>query len=211
MSNTQSGCGGVHPATRIFLWLCLLVLLPALPPLILAALAVCCCLLLPFHALARRYLWRTRMLLLVLLVVLPWTTPGVFVWPDLASLSPTREGVAAAARHSGHAAVALVGLALALGGLDLQGRLTAFVSFLLPLHHAGLPVERLAVRLVLTLQQLEVAPARRGWHQWSAAWQSALQTDVEPHWVELDVRPWRVIDYVLAGVASAGVLLCVGR
>lgn len=209
MKVNLSGCGALHPATRIFLCVCLLLLLPFLSEMQLTGLSLLALLLLPVLALARRYLWRTRWLLLMLALVLPWTTPGVYVWP--AHWSPTTQGLHVAWQQVRRCVLVLVALGAAMHGLDQQRRLQAFLGFLWPLARLGLPVERLAVRLALTLDFLEQAPPRRSWQQWLDAWQDELRRPLSPQTVDIELGRWSWCDAMLCGAALTGVVWCVGR
>lgn len=206
----SSGCVGLHPATRIFLWVCLALAVPQLGSASVHGMAAACMIVALFSPLARRFLWRTRFLFLALALVLPWTTPGIYAIAALGVMSPTHEGLLLAVGQLERSAIVLVALSLALSGLDMAGRLRAVLGFLQPLARAGLPLERLAVRLVLTLQQLEQAPPRRRWQEWQAAWSDALTVEVAPTVLDIEVGRWRLLDYLSVVLAVGGVVLCVG-
>lgn len=209
----SSGCVGLHPATRIFLWVCLALAVPQLYAAVLHMTAVVCMVVALFSPLARRFLWRTRFLFLALALILPWTTPGVYAVAALGIMSPTHEGLLLAVGQLERSCIVLVSLSLALSGLDTAARLRALLGFLQPLARTGLPVERLAVRLVLTLQRVEQEPSRRRWQEWQAAWNDALTVELAPTVLDIEVGQWQLQDYlsiVLAVVALGGVVLCVG-
>lgn len=209
----SSGCVGLHPATRIFLWVCLALTVTQVDGTVLHLMAVTAVGIALMSPLARRFLWRTRFLFIALGLVLPWTTPGIYAVSALGLFSPTVEGLLAASGQLERSCIVLVGLSLAMSRLDVAGRLCAVISFMQPLARAGLPVERLAVRLVLTLQSLEQVPPRRRWQDWRNAWSEALTAEVPPVVLELDLGRWRLCDYlcvVVAVVAVGGIVLCVG-
>ena len=168
-------------------------------------------LLLPAAAVARRIVWRSRIILLGIVLIYTWTSPGVLLWPDLSLFSPTREGWAAGSQQVLRMLVALVSLGWALSGLQREQRFTGFVALLHPWHRLGLPVERIAVRLALTLSWLDALPARMRWSEWRDAWAQAVAADGQSDVVSIELGAFAWQDYALQVLAVAGVVLCVWR
>lgn len=215
MSENQSGCVGLHPATRIFLWVSLIIGQSYLLGFSLYVLAAFLFLfmLTPLGVFARRILWRSRFLLATLLIVYPWTTPGVYVFDFMGGGSPTYEGSRLAGQQLLHTGVVLVGLGWAQGGLSMNKRLESMLFWVMPLHYLGVPIERLVVRLALTLQLLEIAPQHTSWSGWRSAWQAVLTTQSlssSGQEIIVEIAPLHRIDYWVMVLASCGVVLCVG-
>lgn len=150
-----------HPASLILLWLALLAatasrgglpLLLVTLILVLAALAVAA-------AHLRRLLRRSRWLLLTLFVLFAWMTPGTpLLWlPGISS-----EGLHLAAEHVLRLVLALAALALVLQVLSPVALVAGIRSLLAPLARLGLPRDRIAVRLALTLEEVERARGAAG-------------------------------------------------
>ena len=94
---------------------------------------------------------RLRWLLLSLLVVYGWFTPGAALWPALGAGAPTIEGLSEGLQRA--SALLLIALAaqLLMGSIARPQLLAALYWLALPLRVLGLSRERLALRLVLTL------------------------------------------------------------
>jgi len=145
-----------HPVSLILLWLALLVaaaarngLLLALVCLALVALAFVAA---PMHL--RRLLRRSRWLLLTLFMLFAWMTPGTPLgWVPGMSI----EGLQLAAEHVIRLLLALAALALILQLLSPVELVAGMRSLLAPLALFGLPRDRIAVRLALTLEEVERA------------------------------------------------------
>jgi energy-coupling factor transport system permease protein len=95
---------------------------------------------------------RLRWLLISLLLVYGWFTPGAALWPALGALAPTQEGLSEGLRRVG--ALLLIALAaqLLMLATPRPQLLTAFYWLARPLRIIGVSRERLAVRLALTLE-----------------------------------------------------------
>lgn len=110
---------------------------------------------LPRGARVGRLIWRTRWLFLVLVLGYAYSLPGAPLWPALDAWSPSVEG----ARHGALQALRLLALLLWLDALVLRldaGRLLGgLYALLAPLARVGVPAERAALRLGLTLQAIE--------------------------------------------------------
>lgn len=95
---------------------------------------------------------RLRWLLISLLVVYGWFTPGIALWPALGAATPTQEGLSEGLLRGG--ALLLIALAAQLLMLATpRPQLLAALYWLArPLRMIGVSRERLAVRLALTLE-----------------------------------------------------------
>jgi energy-coupling factor transport system permease protein len=146
-----------HPATIIFLWGCLTVAMQSLQAtgLLLAGVPL---LLLGFALSSARLatlLRRTRWIMLSLLLIYGYATPGVALWIPLAEFSPTVEGLTDGLLQLCRLVFALAGLAILLGLLSQQQLIGGLYTLAYPLRYVGLSRARLAVRLALTLHYAE--------------------------------------------------------
>jgi energy-coupling factor transporter transmembrane protein EcfT len=157
----------MHPGAALFLWVALVVLLQTLsgPPLWLVTglwLGVAGWLSFPT---LRRLVRRIRFLLLAILILFAWMTPGQAALPLWTTLGPTREGLLLAADHGLRlvGVVALVALLLGRGGRDFV--VSGLYALMAPCRLLGLSRDRLAVRLLLVLRHAESSPPD-GWRHW---------------------------------------------
>jgi len=129
----------------------------------------------------RRALWRLRWLLLSVAVLYLGMTPGDPLWTDAPAWLPSREGLALGLERAAVLALLALAAVWVLEG-GREGLVGALGWLTRPLARLGLPAERLALRLVLTLEEVEggglreqaaarlprhaPAPSRRGWRAW---------------------------------------------
>lgn len=148
-----------HPAVSILLWACLTVAVQSLHtvgllltgvPLLLVACVLSA-------ARLRMLLRRTRWIMLSLLLIYAYATPGEAVWAQLAEFSPTYEGLFDGMLQLGRLACALAGLAILLTLLSQQQLVSGLYTLAYPLRYVGMSRERIAVRLALTLHYAESA------------------------------------------------------
>ena len=153
-----------HPATRLLVWLLLLLAVQCLSGTALAA-AFLCIPLLGRKALRRsaKLIWRARWLLLTLLLVFSWAVAGTPLWDGPAS--PTREGLQEALGHLARLLLVLVAVATFLETMPLTDLLAATHTWLRPLRHVGIEAERGVVRLMLVLRYVETLPRPRDWRR----------------------------------------------
>jgi energy-coupling factor transporter transmembrane protein EcfT len=157
----------MHPGSALFLWMALVVLLQALsglPLWIISALWLGIAGQTSLPTL-RRLLRRIRFLLLAILILFAWMTPGQAFFPLWTFLGPTREGLLLAVDHGLRlvGVVALVALLLGRGGRDFV--VSGLYALMAPCALIGLSRDRLAVRLLLVLRHAENPPAG-GWRHW---------------------------------------------
>ncbi|MBS0346510.1 MAG: hypothetical protein JSR69_08610 [Proteobacteria bacterium] len=155
---------GLHPATRLVAWAALVVLAqlargPWLWGLGLVVLVVA--VLFARHR-AWRLVKRVRVLLLVLWVLFALFTPGELVIPFLGSVGPTQEGLWAASMHCVQLLVVVLLVAVLLETTREQDLVAGLMVLAKPLRGLGLPVDRLAVRVLLVFRYVERPPAG-GW------------------------------------------------
>jgi len=193
----------LHPLTRILVLLLLAVLLQWLPPLGLSSvlggglviLAGLC-----YPALLKKMLYRSRWLLLTLLLVYAFTTPGEYVaaWPF--ELAPTHEGLASGLLQAGRLITMLAGLSLLLGSTPRERLMAGIYLLLQPLRLLGLSPQRFTARLWLTLHYAEQAPQRVRGLKWAELWQFEQQEPVaENETLALEMPAFSWLDGLLLG------------
>jgi energy-coupling factor transport system permease protein len=109
-----------------------------------------------------RLLRRVRWLLLFLLLIFAFNTPGEYVkqWPlDVGqAFAPTYEGLSAGLLQTAKLCIMLAGLALLLATTNRENLIAGFYLLASPLRIIKLSPERFAARLWLTLHYVEQAP-----------------------------------------------------
>lgn len=198
-----------HPAVQILVWIMLALLVQRLQGF---ALLVTCVVLiaLALRSCAEQMLSlirRTRWIMVVLLFIYAYTTPGAAVFAQFGTLSPTWEGLSDGATQLGRLLSVLAGLAILLTLLSQASLISGLYSLMYPLRWFGLSRERFAVRLALTLENAE--PAMRDTaNDWRATIGDALKPDTSgTSHIELDVQAFGLID---ALVLLASVVLLIG-
>jgi energy-coupling factor transporter transmembrane protein EcfT len=153
----------MHPTTRLVVWFSLLIAGQALDGLFILAI------LLTLPAFGRdvvqhwqRLAWNTRWLILSLFAILSWGGLGEPAWPG--PLAPTREGLDSALLHVARLLLVLMAVAVLRRWLPLPHLLRGIHGVLRPIRRCGVDTDRLLVRLVLVLQQVDtLAPSLRDW------------------------------------------------
>jgi len=135
-------------------------------------------------------IWRTRWLLLSLLIIFPWGIAGHPLWSGVGS--PTHEGVLEALTHLGRLLLVLTTVAAFLETMPLPDLLAATHILLKPLRGFGLDPDRGVVRLMLVLRYVETLPRPRDWRSLLEA--PSLNVSER---VEVDDHPLRWSDYGL--------------
>lgn len=169
-----------HPAIQILIWITLSIAAQALsaPGLLLMTVVL-------FFVAAKldsRQLFslirRTRWILLSLLLVYAYSSPGVALVTELGRYSPTQEGLTDGLMQLGRLLSMLSGLAILLSLLTQAQFISGIYTLAYPLNWFGGSRERVAVRLALTLQYAE--PTMRDTAaDWRRAINGALQTPLE--------------------------------
>lgn len=146
-----------HPATAVLLWLFFMVWIMHVGESVLSAMSVL--ILLGFTKNARqqfmRYIRRSRWLLLVLLLMHAYSIPGAALWPMLGIYSPSQVGMYSGLLQSWRLLLMLAILAVLMTRLSREALLLGMYTVLTPLSYIGLPAERIAVRIWLTMHYAE--------------------------------------------------------
>ncbi|MBL8473436.1 MAG: hypothetical protein KF778_00820 [Rhodocyclaceae bacterium] len=198
---------GLHPASTILAWLALATSLSRLSGLSLAlALLVllCAAFVLARHRLVR-LIRRARFLLLSLVAVFAWASPGQYMFPAAGAFSPTLEGAHLALAHVAIIVAMLSMVALLLELLppvELASGCATLIGRALPVRGAD---ERLLARLCLVMEYVE-GPAVH-WRDWLNG--AAMPQEGPP--LQVPDFIWRGRDSLVGGLsllaAAAAVLM----
>lgn len=184
-----------HPASLLLFWAFLALALQQL------ALRELACALLPailfaaFLARARCVflLRKTRWVLLTMLLLFLWGTPGEYIaWLPLA----TWEGLQQAAEHVLRLLILLLLLALLLQIMSKERLVEGLHSLLYPLRWFGFDRNRIALRLLLVMRHIENPAPAAGWRHWLE------EEDAAPVRIDLQTHAWRWPDYALVAALT---------
>ncbi|MDR2031317.1 MAG: energy-coupling factor transporter transmembrane protein EcfT [Azoarcus sp.] len=124
------------------------------------------------HARCARLLVRVRALLLAIVVLFAWFTPGEAVFVDWPRLGPSREGCLLALVQGGRLLAIVCGTAVLLARMPSGRLVSGLYALARPCACFGLPAEKVALRLLLVLRYVEEARldghggGDRGWRYW---------------------------------------------
>lgn len=171
----------LHPATRIVLWILFAVVLAVMDwrglAMTTALLAVALAGLRDRTCLAM--LRRARWLLLSLLLIYGFATPGAELTVGGVPLLMSREGLQSGAVQAWRLVAMIAGLALLLALTPAPQLIAGIYAILSPLRATGVQPERAAVRLSLTLDYAR-ALGRPKEKSWREALMNALEPDSDP-------------------------------
>jgi len=192
-----------HPAAQILTWCLLVAIMQFLTLeilLVAAGFVLLFALLRSAHKLMQ-LLRRTRWIMLSLLLIYAYSTPGQPLLDALGMFSPSREGLSDGVLQLTRLLAALAGLAILLDRLHRQQLIAGLYTLFAPLQLIGVSRERVAVRLALTLHYAEVAMLRE-----THTWQDNLRSLFEPHdetskQMELTLYRFGISDGLLVGFA----------
>lgn len=168
----------IHPAAQILTWCLTVASLQLMTPgalLVATGLILLCAFSLSGHKFIQ-LVRRTRWIMLSLLLVYAYSTPGQPLSDALGVFSPSREGLSDGVLQLARLLAALAGLAILLDRLHRQHLIAGLYTLFAPLYWLGISRERIAVRLALTLHYAEVAILRG-----RVGWQDTLGSLFEPH------------------------------
>lgn len=171
----------VHPTTQILSW-CLSVFILqrlAITVLLLVTLMIVLLALRLSPRKLMQLLKRTRWVMLSILLIYAYTTPGHALWNALGLYSPTLEGLYDGASQGLRLLAALSGLAVLLDRLHRNQLISGLYTLFAPLGWLRISRERLAVRLALTLHYAEIAMLKK------QTWQQMLQALFKPQLDEM--------------------------
>lgn len=192
----------MHPALRIVGLVLLAVVMQfmAVVPLVLAGGMVIVVALSGCRQLFLGMLRRSKWLLLTVLLIFSFSTPGQYVhgWP--VEFAPTYEGFESGAMQLMRLITMLAGLSVLLRATRQDALMAGIYTLLRPLGECGLPVERFTARLWLTLDYVERTPENS-----ASRW---LMQDFADHvgfegnrpLIRLEVPAWTTYDSLAACV-----------
>ena len=151
---------------------------------------------------ARHLVWRSRWLLLTLVLVLSWGVPGEALWGW--SWGPTKEGLLAAALHALRLILSLVLVAGLLNSLPGKSFLTGLYVLSSPLRSCGVPCERGLLRMMLVLRLVDDAKVR-DWRVLLHEGENGLFSKESE--LEIESIPMKFTDKLLIGFSL--LLVCV--
>lgn len=188
----------MHPALLILTWCVFVSYMQRAPFVVLVVLAILTLVMGWWLAGSRlaQLIRRTRWIMVSLLCIYAYSTPGQPLLPALASWSPVYEGLQDGATQLLRLLAALASLAVLLDGLHRLELISGLYSLFAPLRYIGLSRERCAIRLALTLHYAEVAMLRS-----HARWQDALHglldtQEVAQQHITLPLHAWTRRDIV---------------
>ncbi len=188
-----------HPSALLLAWMSYALALQWMPVAWVIFLALLCLLVSELFARNRshRLLVRARWLLLSLMVLFIFLTPGEYLPGVPGSLGMTHEGLLAAGEHCGRLIAMLASLALLHECIGTQGLLAGLYCLMGPCKWRRMTV----VRLMLVLECAEQKQV--------ASWRDWLKEGDAPHELtacQLEISSMQVRDWML--VVVLGVLLC---
>jgi len=202
----------IHPATKILLWLgfALAVQWFEFTELSLVSVFIVLSMLLASAlAEALSMLRRVRWLLLSLMMIYAFATPGDLFFSLLGTYSPTLQGLQGGALQAWRLALLLLALALLLHSCPRESLLSGLYVLMRPFRVIGLNPERVAVRLWLTLHY-----AQQQSRQKMQAWRDELRAALDPApeaalhvTLELFAFTWRDAMALATGMLMLGTAL----
>lgn len=196
----------IHPAAILLCWLMAALAVQFLPlvPLLLVALPAAALLTWLERTGVGQSLRRMRWLLLALWLTMGWSVPGNALFD--AAWSPTREGLTEGFQHVLRLLMLVWLIRCVWLLVGREGVLAGLLFLLRPAEWLGLPAERLALRLCLTLlyaEQLLSSSPPKGWGGWRRLMAEAMALPA-PDGVQLRVYRWGLPDGVVLAVAATG-------
>ena len=203
----------LHPASLILIWLAFAFCVPLLRPVELAAVVLLCSLplLLRHSTHYLKLLRRSRWLLISLILVYAFVTPGVAAVAVLGAYSPSREGLLSGGFQALRLLALLATLALFLATTSRDRILEGLYFLLRPFALIGVDVDRVASRIWLTLHYAEKAEkAEKAGLRRSGEWRERLHAALygsgqEIVSIKLEIGSLSRLDY--AALLCSGLVL----
>lgn len=141
----------LHPAHRLLIWGIFILLMAHVSFYVLCVISIIVLLLALVLApkSIKRSFYRIRWLLITMLVIFAWSTPGVYVFSSW--YAPTLEGVYDGCEQALRLMVVIASLQIVLFGVNQMGLLSACYYLLYPLRWLGIDSHIFSLRLGLTL------------------------------------------------------------
>ena len=199
MATTVQSRRELNPAVSILSWLILGLAFEIATPRQLAWLAVPAILLLAHRDAALRFsrlLWKARWLWLALILIYAWTVPGSLLWPS--DFSPTSEGLLAGLERVARLVLMLAALSRMLAEFSAYQLAAGIYLLAKPFGSLGVDRRALAVRIALTLAQLEQPGSKRNW--W-AELKAAAEPAAGPDEIRMQVADIGLADAWMLGIA----------
>lgn len=199
----------MHPSLRMLLLMLLAIIVQFMDLRSLAvAGAILVAMAMYWHVgLLRKIMYRSRWLLLTLLLIYAFTTPGEYLkgWnPDYA---PTYEGISQGLLQAGRLAMMLAGLAILLGTTPRHALMAGIFLLLRPLRLIGISPDRFTARLWLTLHYVEQEPPGDHGTFWSRFNRADGRDQATPiEHVRIALPPFTRLDWallILIGLVAA--------
>jgi energy-coupling factor transporter transmembrane protein EcfT len=198
-----------HPAMFILSWVLLAIVMQSLHAkelLLLGALLMAVALKLSagrLHVLLRR----TRWIMLSLMLVYGYVTPGEALWTQAGMLSPTQQGLLDGLLQLSRLVFMLAALSVVLNTLSRQQLIGGLYTLMFPLRWFGLSRERVAVRLALTLHYAETS-MKEATVDWRGSIENALAPGADGNQaIELFAFPFTWRDVLLLAACAALLVL----
>ncbi len=161
----------MHSGFLLLLWFAGVASVQFLAPAALASADMACLLLALGFARTRvlRLLRRVRVLMLAILILFGWFTPGDALLAEWPQWSPSQEGLMLALLHAGRLLVVVSAVALLLERLPPERLVGGLYSLSRPFSVIGLRAGEVALRLLLVLRFVEASPRSDGpmhWKDW---------------------------------------------
>jgi energy-coupling factor transporter transmembrane protein EcfT len=141
---------------------------------------------------------RMRWLLITMMIVFSFVTPGEYVFPDLFNYSPSYEGISAGMIQLVRFSVMLTGLSLLLSCSSQSDLVVGLYTLLKPLQVFKLKTGRFAVRLMLTMEYVEHAQVSNSTSIWQRLSAEGFKTeDTKRQVVRLPLIKFRWLDWLV--------------
>jgi energy-coupling factor transporter transmembrane protein EcfT len=185
----------LHPTSRILIYLLAALVIPGLPFFMLPVLLLLALLILSLQRRAPfRLVWRTRWLLLVMVLGYAYSLPGEPVWLALGNLAPSWEGFVHGVKQAARLMVLLLWLDILVLRQPVNVLLAGLFQLMRPLSSLGIDPRRAALRLGLTLRAIEDLERGRG--NLRGLLKLDFQVDV-PQQIQLRLSPFHFFDVAL--------------
>lgn len=157
--------------------------------------------------LLRKIMYRSRWLMLTLLLVYAYTTPGEYVRAWDSVFAPTYEGLHEGLVQAGRLTMMLAALALLLGTTHRPELMAGIYCLIRPFGTIGVPVDRFTARLWLTMHYVEEdKPDQKAtfWHRFDSASNPAEHAMIDI--VQFSLPKFTFIDWMLLLIASSALI-----